>query len=367
MNISDRMREALYRVIGATPGANPARLEDEAAQLRAKEAADGARYRAETFRALLAVADKLKKIEPCAASSIEGHACITADARWCGREVGRRLRGLITEEDRRAIDALALADLKMWLHEVFVAEDVSRAKREAEDLFAKEAADHRAWLRDNAASVTVPEHPAVALLRSIEWIDERVALRCPMCRNAQDNGHDSSCGLAKILASSKPGDRALAELLAEEREAGRQEAELAATRKDAEVFRATHAAAEKAIAEARAEGFAAGKAHGEDLGWIRLLGERERCLNICTNIAPGDGPTVRQAIRAEIEKGSTFTRKAEEHARTAREEGAAAEREACAQKVEAWLREGYDLDELPLAIRERGGAPLSSSEIGGAR
>lgn len=90
------------------------------------------------------------------------------------------------------------------------------AQEEAERLRAKEAADHAAWLRENAASVVLPEHPAVALLREMAARGS-----CPEC--FQVDVHDEHCALAAILAGSKPGERALADLLAEEREAGRSE------------------------------------------------------------------------------------------------------------------------------------------------
>jgi hypothetical protein len=85
------------------------------------------------------------------------------------------------------------------------------------DAFAK------AWLRDNAASVTVPEHPAVALLRRLEWSGEDNV--CPACggwgaHDTKDGhapaSHGERCELAALLAASKPGERALADLLAED-------------------------------------------------------------------------------------------------------------------------------------------------------
>ena len=44
---------------------------------------------ADVLQEIRAVADKLKKLEPCAAASIEGRSCVTADVRWCGRELER--------------------------------------------------------------------------------------------------------------------------------------------------------------------------------------------------------------------------------------------------------------------------------------
>lgn len=105
------------------------------------------------------------------------------------------------------------------------------ARFETRSLRAKEAADHAAWLRENAVSVVLPEHPAVALLREIQWdgwifadggeVAERA---CPVCLanawNLGDKGtHAPGCALAAVLAGSKPSERALAE----EREAGRRE------------------------------------------------------------------------------------------------------------------------------------------------
>ena len=34
-----------------------------------------------------------------------------------------------------------------------------------------------------------------------------------------------------------------------------------------------------------------------------ILAERQRALNICTNVEPGDGATMRQTIRARIASG----------------------------------------------------------------
>lgn len=121
-----------------------------------------------------------------------------------------------------------------------------RPEDEAAALRAKEAADHKAWLRANAESVVVPEHPAVAYLRKLR---EEMRGKCLCCGGTTC---DEYCLLAPILAS-KPGDRVLAELLAEERERGRQEAELAASRKAAEQYRAMHEEAAAAIAKAREE------------------------------------------------------------------------------------------------------------------
>lgn len=101
------------------------------------------------------------------------------------------------------------------------------ARFETRSLRAKEAADHAAWLRENAWYVVLPEHPAVALLRKMEW---NINGLCPECRGegpdkrpTSTGSHRLTCALAAILASSKPGERALADLLAEEREAGRRE------------------------------------------------------------------------------------------------------------------------------------------------
>lgn len=97
---------------------------------------------------------------------------------------------------------------------------------EAERLRAREVTDHKAWLRENAEIVVVPEHPAVALLRDIEWrgdIAQPMGSGCPSCHQASSTGHAPGCRLAAILAGSKPGERALSELLAEERAKGAAE------------------------------------------------------------------------------------------------------------------------------------------------
>lgn len=104
----------------------------------------------------------------------------------------------------------------------------AKAQAEAALLYEKELRNHRAWLRENAASVTVPEHPAVALLREIErghpW-----SKSCPECAAVtpsdplEDMPHATDCRLAAILAGSKLGDRALSDLLAEERAKGAAE------------------------------------------------------------------------------------------------------------------------------------------------
>jgi hypothetical protein len=86
----------------------------------------------------------------------------------------------------------------------------------AERLRAKEVADHKAWLRENAASVVLPEHPAVAMLRRIEETSK-------FCVSCGLGAHATACPIAAILAGSKPGEMAHADLLAEEREAGRQD------------------------------------------------------------------------------------------------------------------------------------------------
>lgn len=149
-----------------------------------------------------------------------------------------------------------------WLWDQEVAK-AKKAEDEAAALRAKEAADHKAWLRANAESVIVPEHPAVALLREVEWSGEDNV--CPACGEYGPHStlgggltpgvHRADCRLAAILAS-KPGDRVLAELLAEAHERGRQEAEVEASRKAAEQFRAMHTEAVAAIAKAREEGAA---------------------------------------------------------------------------------------------------------------
>jgi uncharacterized Zn finger protein (UPF0148 family) len=43
----------------------------------------------DTAAQLSRIAAKLKRIEPCAAASIEGRPCVTADVHWCGREIER--------------------------------------------------------------------------------------------------------------------------------------------------------------------------------------------------------------------------------------------------------------------------------------
>lgn len=96
---------------------------------------------------------------------------------------------------------------------------------EAVALRAKEQGDHKTWLRENAESVVVPEHPAVALLREIEWVNTAGEAVCPECcglasRMRDKVNHEPDCRLAAILTGSKPGERALSDLLAEERERG---------------------------------------------------------------------------------------------------------------------------------------------------
>ena len=113
--------------------------------------------------------------------------------------------------------------MRTWMREAGVdSADVARwadapadaALDEASRLRAKEQADHKAWLRDNAASVIVPEHPAVTLLREVRWDGGR----CLGCGSrGPEEGCASGCRIAAILAGSKPGERALSDLLAEER------------------------------------------------------------------------------------------------------------------------------------------------------
>lgn len=50
------------------------------------------------------LAEKLKKTERCSSSWVEGQQCVTADVRWSGRELKRLLDGLVSEEERRAVD-----------------------------------------------------------------------------------------------------------------------------------------------------------------------------------------------------------------------------------------------------------------------
>jgi hypothetical protein len=103
----------------------------------------------------------------------------------------------------------------------------------------KEVADHKVWLRDNAESVVLPEHPAVALLRELQWATHKSGYPagfCPCCDGYGPVGytttagvrekpgeHKPGCRLPAILAASKPGERALSELLAEERAKGAAE------------------------------------------------------------------------------------------------------------------------------------------------
>ncbi len=116
-------------------------------------------------------------------------------------------------------DADAAIDEASRLRAKVRAEGERFAAHVAEGLRAKEQADHKAWLRDNAGSITTPEHPAVALLR--EWCNQWG--RCPICDCDHKIGHDEGCPVAAILATSKPGERALSELLAEERARGAAE------------------------------------------------------------------------------------------------------------------------------------------------
>lgn len=158
--------------------------------------------------------------------------------------------------------------------------DAVRERAEAE---AKEMADHKAWLRDNAASVTAPEHPAVALLREIEWDGDGNEPVCPRCGEHRDGGgHHADCVLAAILAGSKPGERALSELLAEEREKSRAEAT------------AQHGAIEQAA-------FQAGKTHGAREAYARLA----LFVESFDDFAPTDPPRkilgrIAQRVRAMV-------------------------------------------------------------------
>lgn len=116
-------------------------------------------------------------------------------------------------------------DKRLWIERLLGVklEPFVRPEDEAAALRAKEAADHKAWLRANAESVTVPEpsreivEALYQLGRTLETAEQRERLRVVL-----------------RLVHGKPGDRVLAELLAEERERGREEAELAASRKAAE-------------------------------------------------------------------------------------------------------------------------------------
>lgn len=141
------------------------------------------------------------------------------------------------------------------------------ASHVAEGLRAQEQADHTAWLRENAESVVVPEHPAVALLRTLEWsgvCQHTGADQCMACHSTKAEGHDSDCRLAAILASSKPGDRALSDLLAEEREAAYQlgihmvvkamQQEATGETVNVPDVNEAHAAIRAVLAEAREEG-----------------------------------------------------------------------------------------------------------------
>ena len=65
----------------------------------------------------------------------------------------------------------------------------------------------RVWpLTDDAAqppAVAVPD--AVALLREMEWENNRLDDYCPVCANSRHSGHASDCKLAAVLASSLKG------------------------------------------------------------------------------------------------------------------------------------------------------------------
>lgn len=205
------------------------------------------------------------------------------------------------------------------------------AQEEAERLRAKEAADHKAWLRENAASVVLPEHPAVALLRKMEW---NINGLCPECRGegpdkrpTSTGSHRLTCALAAILASSKPGERALADLLAEEREAGRREG--LAMRDDN---------AQNLVDNLR-------KTHAREVDEARELGRQEQREQHARNL---------RALEAESQQ-VLGARLAEERAK-----GAAEEREACAKVAESPLQVGATSfrpktpQEIAILIRARG-------------
>ena len=63
-----------------------------AAELDRRAGASSPEPTDDTATQLHAVAAKLKRIEPCAAASIEGRPCVTADVHWCGREIERIAR-----------------------------------------------------------------------------------------------------------------------------------------------------------------------------------------------------------------------------------------------------------------------------------
>lgn len=153
----------------------------------------------------------------------------------------------------------------------------------------------KTWLRDNAASVVVPEHPAVALLRDLEWAGNEwtESPTCPDCNGRApstpaetfgDGKHKPDCRLAAILAGSKPGERALSELLAEEREAGRWEVRAE--------WQAERDRLDK-IGDETMRHFMATPVEGEDAAFAKLLTEersksaaeeREACAQIADEV-----------------------------------------------------------------------------------
>jgi hypothetical protein len=91
----------------------------------------------------------------------------------------------------------------------------TRAEQEAAALRQKEIADHKAWLRDNAASVVMPEHPARALVEALYQL--RITLTT---KDQRDRFRDVE---RLVHGDGKPGERALSDLLAEERANGAAE------------------------------------------------------------------------------------------------------------------------------------------------
>lgn len=67
--------------------------------------------RVETLRRLYRLARRLKKMERCSASSIEGRPCIIRDVRWSGRELTRLLDEMATKEERDAVASAELRDM----------------------------------------------------------------------------------------------------------------------------------------------------------------------------------------------------------------------------------------------------------------
>lgn len=202
--------------------------------------------------------------------------------------------------------------------------DSDAAVDEASRLRAKEEADHKAWLRENADSVTVPEHPAVALLRTLQyggWVFSEGGTKgehaCPVCLITPWDGkgaHADGCALAAILASSKPGDRALSDLLAEAREEGRKEA--AATMLSAH--------------EARADGYA--EALQKHIAERSAVYSAHELGALADELDEDNYATAAKKLRAAI---MTIAR-LEEQAKTERAKSAEEEREACAVLAETF-------------------------------